>query len=343
MIELEEEIELVALCDINEEKINTFLKKIDLSRYTNLSTYTDARRFLQNDGIELVVIATSTDSHIPLIRQALQAKKHVLVEKPLALSIEEARSVVEEANRLGCVLAVSLQTRYLTQIQAIKKAMSDDRFGGLLYGVVTVRWNRTADYYKASPWRGTWEKDGGVLMNQCIHYIDLLQWVMGPVVSVYGKGGTFVHPIEAEDVGVAILHYANGSFGIVEGTTGIFNQNLQTSLSLFGEKGYVSLEGERLNNFKHWNFKAKRPEDKNVINQIAAISHTPLYEDIIHSIRHGTKPLVSADTTLGSLETVLAIYKSMLEKKSITLPLQQFSTKEMINYQLKKKRGKSNE
>lgn len=330
--ELGREVELAALCDIDKQRMDHFLKKISFSPGSKISAYTDSDRLLERPDIDVAVITTSTDSHIPLVHKALQSGKHVLVEKPLALSTGEARAAAAEARRRGLILAVALQTRYLPQVQAIKQAVEAGRFGKLIHGVVSVRWHRSNEYYRSTPWRGTWDKDGGVLMNQCIHYIDLLQWMLGPVVSVYGKSGTFLHSIETEDMGVALIRFANGAIGVIECSTCVFPSNIETSISLFGEKGSVCLGGERLNRFIHWIFEDHKPEDDQVIQSIDTISHTPLYRDIINAVRSGASPLTSADSAAVSLEIVLAIYKSIRDGCPVKLPIGQFSTKDMTNF-----------
>ena len=321
--ELAGDIELVALCDINMDNMKNILTQWNSPG--DIQLFTDVNLFLQSE-FDLVVIATSTDSHVGITKQALEKNKHVLVEKPLSLSMEEARDLHQKAEETNKIVAVSLQTRYLSQIQAIVKAKEEGKFGKLYYGTVTVRWNRNKDYYAKSPWRGTWEKDGGVLLNQCIHYIDLLQLFLGDVVSVYGVGGTYRHPIEAEDLGMALLKFANGSVGIIEGTTTVYDKNLQTSLSIFGENGYVSLEGERLDDFKYWKFKDQNKVDSEIQYQMEEISHTKMYKDIVSAIRSGSKSNVSIETTLKTHEIIFAIYKSIQTGSTVTLPLDKYST-----------------
>ncbi|TYS65740.1 Gfo/Idh/MocA family oxidoreductase [Sutcliffiella horikoshii] len=326
--ELAEDIQLVALCDINIENMRNIL--MHWHSPSDIKLFTEVNLFLKSD-VDLVVIATSTDSHFSITKLALEKNKHVVVEKPLSLSIDEARELHQMAEETNNIVAVSLQTRYLSQIQAIVKAKQEGRFGKLYYGTVTVRWNRSNEYYAKSLWRGTWEKDGGVLLNQCIHYIDLLQLFFGDVVSVYGVGGTFRHPIEAEDLGTALLKFANGSVGIIEGTTTVYDKNLQTSLSLFGENGYVSLEGERLNDFKYWRFKDENENDLEIRTKIEEISHTKMYKDIVSAIRSGSKPYVSIESTLKTHEIIFAIYKSIQTGSTVNLPLDRFSTKDNVD------------
>lgn len=336
LLEIREEAELVALCDIDKQQLERFDRDVCKPHYPNLRLYTTIEDCLSGDNIDLIAITTSSHTHARLAITALQAGKHVLVEKPLALSIQDARTAVAEAKQRGLILAVSLQTRYLSQMQAMKKVVDEGRFGSLIHGAVSIRWNRNMDYYYASPWRDSWAKGGGLFMNQCIHYIDLLQWLMGPVVSVYGEADTFAQPLHVENMGVAVLKFANGATGLVEASSCIYPKSLLTSLSLFGERGSLSLEGVRLNELKNWKFEDDQPEDERLFMRTDEISHTPLYKDLINAIRTGASPLVSVETSLESLEVVLAIYKSISAGKSVQLPIDHF---EMKNMALKNKGG----
>lgn len=336
LLEIREEAELVALCDIDKQQLELFDRDVCKPHYPNLRLYTTINDCLSGDHVDLIVITTSSHTHALLTIAALQAGKHVLVEKPLALSIQDARTAAAEAKQRGLILAVSLQTRYLSQIQAIKKAVNEGRFGRLNHGVVSMRWKRNMDYYNASPWRDSWNKGGGLFMNQCIHYIDLLQWLMGPVVSVYGEADTFAQPVHVENMGVAVLKFASGATGLVEASACVYPQSMLTSLSLFGERGSVSLEGVRLNELKHWKFENDQTDNESVFIRTDEISHTPLYKDLIKAIRTGTSPLVSVETSLDSLEVILAIYKSITEGAAVQLPLEHFDMKNMT---LKNKGG----
>lgn len=326
--ELGEEAAVAALCDIDRQRMERFAEETGLSDNPKLRYYTRVEELWKDGGIDLAVIATSSDTHSPLAIQALRAGKHVLAEKPLALSVHEARAVASEAQRSGRMMAVALQARYMPQMKAIKRAVEQGRFGKLIHGAVSVRWNRNMEYYTASPWRDSWLKGGGLFMNQCIHYIDLLQWLMGPVQSVYGHAGAFGQPLHVENMGAAVLKFASGTIGIVEASACIYPRTLSTSISLFGEKGSVSLEGERLNELKLWQFEDALPEDAVLRDTPGLLSHTPLYQDLIHSIRTGVPPMVSVEASLDSIEIVLAIYKSISEKKEVRLPLNEFDMNE---------------
>ena len=213
--------------------------------------------------------------------------------------------------------------------------MENGRFGRMFYGTAHIRWCRNENYYTQAKWRGTWEQDGGALMNQCIHNIDLLRWMMGDEVEeVTGITDQLNHPyIQAEDLGIALIKFKNGSYGIVEGTTDIYPKNLEETLYLFGEKGTVKAGGQSVNRIEEWRFadEAEKPED--VIAEFAenppnvyGFGHTPLYADMIDAIQQDREPYINGEAGKRALELVLAIYQSAAEKRSVKLPLERCST-----------------
>lgn len=221
----------------------------------------------------------------------------------------------------------------------MRKALEEGRFGRLSHGAAHVRWNRGKDYYKQAPWRGTWAQDGGCLMNQCIHNIDLLRWMMGDdIVEVMAYTDQIEHPyLEAEDLGMALVKFKNGSYGLIEGTTNVFPKNLEETLYIFGEKGTAKAAGTSDNIIEEWVFadgldnpeEVKREFSENPPN-IYGFGHTPLYADVIEAIQTGRKPLVDGEAGKRALELVLAIYKSAAEHRPVTLPLDQCSTLDFV-------------
>ncbi|MFD0958302.1 Gfo/Idh/MocA family protein [Paenibacillus chungangensis] len=326
--ELKEEAKLAAICDIDAERLEQFASGVCKAMYPEVQLYTTFAQLLSSDTADLVVIATSSGSHAALARQAIRAGKHVLVEKPLALTMEEAQSVTAEAQVRNVVLAVSFQARYLPQMLAMKEAVQANKFGTLTHGNISMRWQRSIAYYKEAPWREDWLKGGGLFMNQCIHYIDLLLWLMGPAATVYAQGGVFGQAIGVENMGAAIVRFHNGAIGIIEASNGIYPYSIGTSIALFGDKGSACIEGDRLNEVKRWVF-----HDENSGTRIPrtadSISHIPLYRDLVQAIRTDKRPLTSADTSLAATELVLAIYQSMATGKRIELPLKDFTMQEM--------------
>jgi predicted dehydrogenase len=286
------------------------------------------REILDDNSVDACVIATDSGSHSKIALDCLKAHKSVLVEKPMALSILEADEMIKIANESHLKLAVSLQNRFNPLIQALRRKIDEGSFGKIFYGSVRVRWNRNESYYREAPWRGTWERDGGVLMNQCIHSIDLLQWMLGgEMESVYGILGNMNHPyIEAEDFGAAIVKFKNGSIGLIEGTSNIYPKNLEESLSIFGEKGSVVISGPNLNKIEVWEFEdcGKPPE----ITE-SSLGHIPIYKDFAESIILDRIPYIDGREGKKSLELVLGIYKSFKERREVKFPLYDFSTKNM--------------
>lgn len=317
--EVGEEATVTALCDVSEERLEQFALPDGRRRFPGARLFTDFDKLLSHSDADLVVIATSSDSHAALTLKALRAGKHVLAEKPLALSAEEAREAIDEAKTRGLTLAVSFQARYMPQLAALKEAVAEGRFGRLSHGTVTMRWNRNLDYYRKASWREDWSKGGGLFMNQCIHYVDLLCWFMGPVRTVYALGAAISQPIGVENVGAALLRFENGAIGMIEASTHVYPRTLGTSISLFGSAGTAAIDGTALDKIENWYFDDDGSGPPEKPERIEAISHTPLYRDLIRSIRAGAEPIASAAGSLEALETVLAIYQSMASGQPVEM------------------------
>lgn len=229
------------------------------------------------------------------------------------------------------------QNRFNVAIQQLRDAIEADRFGKLSHGSIHVRWNRGKGYYDQAPWRGTWEQDGGTLMNQCIHGIDLLRWMMGEdVVEVYGATRQRFHDyLEAEDVGVAVVKFANGAVGTIEGTSNVYPKNLEETLYVFGENGTVKIGGTSTNNIDVWDFADETEADaanKGLEEQTSNVygnGHTLLYADMVDAIQNDRAPYVDAVAGRNALEMVLAIYKSQKTGEPVALPLSDFASTDM--------------
>lgn len=251
------------------------------------------------------------------------------------MSLHDADAIIARAKEKGVKVCACHQNRFNKSIQKIREAVDKERFGQLFYGTAHIRWNRGYEYYSRAKWRGTWEQDGGALMNQCIHNIDLLRWMMGDeIVEVVGMTDRLNHDyIAAEDLGIALIKFANGSYGIIEGTTDIYPQNLEETLYLFGSKGTVKAGGHSVNVIEEWRFadflddpeevKAKFHENP---PNVYGFGHTPLYADVIEAIEKDRPPLVDALAGRRALELVLAIYKSAAEERVVKFPLVDCST-----------------
>ncbi|MDF2945350.1 MAG: putative Oxidoreductase [Bacillales bacterium] len=330
---IENNMEIVALCDVVAENMVDKIKKFDLPETT--PQYLDYKEMIQKEKIDLIGICTESGKHGYIALDCIEAGIHLVIEKPIALSLEEADAIIEKAKEKNVKVSACHQNRFNKSIQKIREAVEEERFGRMLHGTAHIRWNRGEDYYTQAPWRGTWEQDGGALMNQCIHNIDLLRWLMGnEIVEVVGMTDNLMHDfIQAEDFGMAMIKFANGSYGIIEGTTNIFPRNLEETLYLFGDKGTVKAGGKSVNIIEEWHFadnkdnaeevKAKYQENP---PNVYGFGHNPLYADVMDAIINDREPYVTAEDGRRALELVLAIYKSSVEGKSVKLPLEKCSS-----------------
>ena len=247
-------LDIVAICDIVPENMEDKAAKFDLP--DSVRRYTDYQEMIRKERPELVAIATESGKHAEIALNCIEEGCNIIIEKPIALSLEDADRIIVKAKEKNVKVCACHQNRFNKSIRKIREAMEKKRFGKLFYGTAHIRWNRGYDYYSRAKWRGTWEQDGGALMNQCIHNIDLLRWMMGDEVEeVIGMTDRLNHNyIDAEDLGIALIKFKNGAYGIVEGTTNIFPQNLEETLYIFGERGTVKAGGHSVNVIEEWIF-----------------------------------------------------------------------------------------
>jgi len=325
---LENQLEIVALCDIVPSKMEETIIKFKLSK--NVHKYVDYEEMLRNEKPDLVGIATESGKHAAIALDCIEVGCNVIIEKPIALSLEDADKIITKSKEKKVKVCACHQNRFNKSVQKIREALEAGRFGKLFYGTAHIRWNRGKDYYDQAKWRGTWDQDGGALMNQCIHNIDLLRWMMGSEISeVSGMTDNVNHDyIEAEDLGMALIKFSNGSYGIVEGTTTIFPTNLEETLYIFGEKGMIKVGGKSVNVIEEWKFadNIDNPEEVKAIfhenpANVYGFGHNPLYADMIDAIKNNRSPYVTAEDGRRALELVLAIYKSAFEGKTVKLPI----------------------
>ena len=329
-------LDLVAVCDLVPEHIDILFEK---TGYTGTPVrYTDYRKMLsEHPELELAAIATDSGVHAEIALACLDAGLNVIVEKPMAMSMADADRIIAKAEETKRLVSVCHQNRFNLAVQRMRRALEQGRFGRLSHGSVHVRWNRNRAYYEQAPWRGKWASDGGALMNQCIHGIDLLRWMLGDEVEeVYGQTRQQFHDyLECEDVGLAVLKFKNGAIATVEGTVNVYPKNLEETLYLFGEKGTVKLGGTSCNNIDVWDFADADPEDEESRGLTEATSnvygngHTSLYADMLSAISEGRQPYIDAEAGRRALEVVLAIYKSQLTGQPVRLPLQDFASTDL--------------
>jgi len=330
---LKNNLEIVAICDIVPENMTDKIDKFDLP--DTVKRYTNYHDMIEKEEIELVSIATESGKHAQIAIDCIKAGCNCIIEKPIALSLADADAIIEAAEQKGVKVCACHQNRFNKSVQQIRKAVEKHRFGRLFYGTAHIRWCRDYAYYERASWRGTWEQDGGALMNQCIHNIDLLRWMLGDdIIEVVGMTDRLNHSyIEAEDLGIALVRFANGAYGIIEGTTDIYPKNLEETLYLFGEKGTVKAGGQSVNIIEEWRF-ADMLDDPEEIKakfhenppNVYGFGHTPLYADVIDAIKNNRKPYVDAEAGKRALELVLAIYQSAYTGTSVKLPLKKCAT-----------------
>lgn len=308
------EAELVAVCDIVEDKAierkKQYENNIDSSK---VKVYTDYIKMLNQEDIDVVTIATESGYHAKHALECLNRNKHVLIEKPMAMSIEDADNIINTAKAKNKKVCVSHQNRFNPPIQKLRRAIEEGRFGKIVNITARILWNRDDNYYKQASWRGTRELDGGTLMNQCIHNIDLLQWMAGSEVErIHAETDTFLRNIEMEDFGAILIRFKNKTIGIVEGSACVYPKNLEETLSVFGEKGTVVIGGLAVNEIKTWIFEDERDydkEDSNVgISSVYGIGHTPLYKDFIDAINYDREPLINGEEGKKALDIILKAY-----------------------------------
>ncbi len=325
-------LEFVAMCDVLPTAMEDKALAFGLS---NVRKYTDYKKMLSDEKPELVAIATESGKHASIALDCIKASCNVIIEKPIALSLYDADEIIYAGKKAGVIVCVSHQNRFNKSIQYMRKAMDDGRFGKLSHGAAHIRWNRGKEYYTQAKWRGTWAQDGGCLMNQCIHNIDLLRWFMGnDIDEVIAYTDRILHPyLETEDLGLALIKFKNGSYGLVEGSTNIYPKNLEETLYIFGEKGTVKAGGISDNIIEEWSF-ADNYDDSGSVKKIYSenppnvygFGHTPLYFDVIEAIKNGRAPYVTGEDGRRALELVLAIYKSAAEHRPISFPIENCST-----------------
>lgn len=337
---LNNELEIVAVCDVEPTHMEEVLKKHNLEKETSIKRYTDYKTMIEENELELVSIATESGIHAEVALFCIDKGINVIIEKPMAMSMKDANEIIRRSKEKKVKVSACHQNRFNIAVQEMRKALESGRFGKLSHGSIHVRWNRNQDYYTQAPWRGTWAQDGGALMNQCIHGIDLLRWMMGDEVEeVYGvTRQQFHHYLEAEDIGMAVVKFKNGAIATIEGTTNVYPKNLEETLYLFGENGTVKLGGKSTNNIDVWDFADESDQDEKnkgleeETSNVYGNGHTSLFADVIDAIKNDREPYVDAVAGKNALEMVLAIYKSQKEGCAVKLPLQEFASEDMSGY-----------
>ena len=331
-------LEISAVCDVVPEHMEVLLAKHELQNDISILRYTDYKSMIQEVKPDLVSIATESGIHAEIALFCIDHGVHVIIEKPMAMSISDANEIIRHSEEKHVKVSACHQNRFNIAVQEMRHAFEAGRFGRLSHGSIHVRWNRNQGYYDQAPWRGTWAQDGGALMNQCIHGIDLLRWTFGgEIEEVYGQTRQQFHDyLEAEDVGMAVVKFKNGAIATIEGTTNVYPKNLEETLYIFGEKGTVKIGGTSTNNIDVWDFADESEADtknkglQEETSNVYGNGHTSLFADMIDAIQNDRKPYVDAYAGRDALELVLAIYKSQKEGKAVKLQLSEFSITDMV-------------
>jgi UDP-N-acetyl-2-amino-2-deoxyglucuronate dehydrogenase len=314
-------IRLVAVADSDVARALTVGQEQGVPAFASLD------EMLATVPSDLVSVCTPSGLHSQHGIAAARAGRHVLTEKPMAISLVAADELVQACDAAGVQLFVVKQNRLNPAIQLLKRAVERGRFGRLYMANVTVRWTRPQSYYDAEPWRGTWEFDGGALMNQASHYVDLMQWMMGPVESVMAKTATQARRIEAEDSGVAVVKFRSGALGVLEVSVLTYPKNLEGSITLLGETGSVKIGGTAVNKVEHWAF-ADYDDDDKLIDAAATappsvygFGHVPYYENVVAALQGRGKADTDGRAGRKSLELILGIYESAKTGREVPIPL----------------------
>lgn len=330
-------LEITAVCDLLPERMESLLELHGLQAEDPIRRYTDYKKLIHDIKPTLVSIATESGSHAEIALYCIRHGIHVIIEKPMAMSMADADAIIRCSEEQGVKVSACHQNRFNIAVQSMRRALEDGRFGRLSHGSVHVRWNRNREYYQQAPWRGTWAMDGGALMNQCIHGIDLLRWTFGgEIEEVYGQTRRQFHSyLEAEDVGMAVIRFKSGAIATLESTTNVYPKNLEETLCIFGENGTVKIGGTSTNSIDVWKFSDKTKADqakKGFMEAAANVygnGHISLFKDMTDAIRNDRPPYVDAYAGRDALELVLAVYKSQKEGRAVTLPLTNFACVDM--------------
>ena len=316
-----EGLELVGVCDIVEERARS------AGEAQGVPWFTAYEKMLRAVECDAVVIATPSGLHPQQGILAAKAGKHVITEKPMAISLGAADELVQACDSAGVRLFVVKQNRLNAGIQLLKRALDKGRFGRIYLANTTVRWTRPQEYYDQAPWRGTWEFDGGAFMNQASHYVDLIQWLVGPVESVIAKTATLARRIEAEDTGVAVLKFRSGALGTIEVTMLAYPKNLEGSITILGEKGSVKIAGTAVNKVETWQFSDYDDDDKLIETattnppNVYGFGHEAYYRNVLKVLRGEAVPDTDGRAGRKSLELILGIYESAKTGREVPLPL----------------------
>ncbi len=317
-----DDAELVAVADIDPTALQRAMAATHAPGFPSLT------HLLAGSNPDVVVLATPSGLHASQATEVARAGRHVMTEKPMATRWEDGKAMVQACDEAGVHLFVVKQNRTNPTVQLLKRAVTEGRFGRIYLVTVNVFWNRPQSYYDSAPWRGTWALDGGAFMNQASHYVDMLDWLVGPVESVQAYTATLARRIEAEDSGVLALRWRGGALGSVNVTMLTYPKNLEGSVTVLGERGTARVGGVAVNRIEHWEFDAPHPMDEEIerasyeTTSVYGKGHQRYYRNVIEVLRGTATPDTDGREGLRSLEILVATYLSARDGRRVPLPLE---------------------
>lgn len=317
-----ERAELVGVCDVVPEVLDAAAKETGARPYGSLTD------MLAKSDADIVVLTTPSGLHPEQAMQVAASRRHVMTEKPMATRWHDGVQMVKACDEAGVRLFVVKQNRKNATLQLVRNAIEKGRFGRIYMVNINVFWTRPQAYYDSAAWRGTWEFDGGAFMNQASHYIDLLDWLIGPIESVQAYTATLDRNIEVEDSGVMSVRWRSGALGSVNVTMLTYPRNMEGSITILGEKGSVRVGGVAVNEIQHWEFLESDPDDERVsaanyeTTSVYGFGHPLYYDNVINVLRGVGKPETDGREGLKSLEVLIAAYLSARDGRRVALPLE---------------------
>lgn len=317
-----EDFELISICEKNSDILHKNSLQFHVEGFLDLKSMLTKRQ-----DIDIITICSPSGLHAEQTIEIASFRKHVITEKPMATRWSDGLNMIRACDQANVKLFVVKQNRYQPALQLLKNTIKKNRFGRMYLVNLNVFWTRPQSYYDQSKWRGTWEFDGGAFMNQASHYVDLLDWLIGPVQSVQAMMGTLAINMETEDTGVLNIRWRSGTLGSMNVTMLTYPKNLEASLTILGEKGTVRISGASANIIEHWEFSEKDEDDeiavqlKNPIALPAHAGHKRYYQNVAKVLRHEAEPDTDGRDGLRSLEILIAAYHSARDVKNVNLPL----------------------
>lgn len=317
-----EDIELSAVCDSDKIVLTDVTVRYGIPGFTSLG------ELLSSIDTDIISLCTPSGMHPEQTIQAAGQGVHVMTEKPMATRWKDGLAMVKACDDAGVRLFVIKQNRQNSTLQLLKRAISEKRFGKIHMVSLNVFWTRPQEYYDSAKWRGTWELDGGAFMNQASHYVDLLDWLIGPIADIQAMTGTLARDIEVEDSGVMNIRWRNGAMGSMSVTMLTYPKNFEGSITILGEKGTVRVGGIAVNDIQHWDFDEPQPYDAKVKDtnyptaSVYGFGHPLYFKNVIDVLRGRAEPETDGREGLKSLEVLIATYLSARDNKTVSLPLE---------------------